>query len=134
MSHFTTIKTVLRDQETLCEALRYMHHQFRVGENLTVRGYQGRTEKSQVVVPTGCAYDIGFQRQPDQTYGAVADWGFGIQGEAPAQFQRETFLQQVNQAYARCALVQQAKVHGYIIEGERVLASGEIEFVVSEAM
>ncbi len=134
MSHFTTIRTVIRDRETLCEALRHLHREFRVGENLTVRGYQGRTEQAEIVVPTGCAYDIGFRRESDQTYGAVADWDWGIKREASPQFQREAFLQQVNQAYARCGLVQQATVHGYVIEEERVLPNGEIELVVSEAM
>lgn len=134
MSHFTTIRTIIRDRETLCEALRHLHREFRVGENLAVRGYQGRKERAEIVVPTGCAYDIGFRREADQTYGAVADWDFGIQCEASPQFQRDAFLQQINQAYARCGLVQQARVHGYVIEEERVLASGEIELVVSEAM
>ena len=134
MSHFTTIKTVIRDRETLCEALRSLHYEFRVGENLSVRGYQGRTERAEVVAKTGCAYDIGFQRQADQTFGAVADWDWGIKREAQAEFQRETFLQRVNQAYARCGVIQQAKIHGYIIEEERVLSNGEIELVVSESM
>ena len=134
MSHFTTLKTVVRDREQLCAALRHLHHTFRVGEQLTVRGYQGKTERADVVVETGCAYDIGFRKEADQTYGAVADWDFGIRNQAGTQFQREAFLQAVNQAYARCALVQQAIEHGYVIEEERVLANGEIELVVSEAM
>jgi hypothetical protein len=134
MSHFTTLKTVVRDRDVLCEALRFLHHEFRVGENLSVRGYQGQTESAEIVVQTGCAYDIGFRREPDQTYGAVADWDWGIKRQAQARFQRDAFLQQVNQAYARCALVQQAREHGYIVEEERVLAGGEIEIVVSEAM
>ena len=134
MSQFTTVKTVIRDRETLCAALRQLHHTFREGEQLSVRGYQGLTERAEVVVETGCAYDIGFRRETDQTYAAVADWDFGIVREAQPRFHRDTFLQQVNQAYARCGLVQQAKEHGYVIEEERVLASGVIELVVSEAM
>jgi hypothetical protein len=134
MSHFTTVKTVIRDREQLCEALRHLHHEFRVGENLAVRGYQGNTERAEVVVTTGCAYDIGFRRESDQAYGAVADWDWGVRREAAPQFQRDAFLQQVNQAYARCALVQQAREHGYVVEEERVLAGGEIELVVSEAV
>lgn len=134
MSHFTILKTVLRDRETLSEALRHLHHQFRVGENLSVRGYQGRTEPAEIVVETGCAYDIGFRREADQSYGVVADWDYGIARQAQPRFRRDAFLQELNQAYARCGLVQQAKEHGYIIEGERVLASGEIELVISETM
>ncbi len=134
MSHFTTVKTVIREREQLCEALRFMHHEFRAGENLTVRGYQGKTELAEVVVPTGCSYDIGFRREADQAYCAVADWDWGVKREAAPQFQKDAFLQRVNQAYARCALVQQAREHGYVVEEERVLAGGEIELIVSEAI
>ena len=134
MSHFTTIKTIIRDRELLCETLRGLHHAFRVGESLAVRGYQGSTLSAEVVVSTGCAYDIGFQRQGDQSYAAVADWDWGVKREAAPQFQQDTFLRQVNQAYARCGVVQQAREHGYVIVEDRVLPSGEIEILVSEAM
>ncbi len=134
MSHFTTIKTVIRDRETLREALRSLHYEFREGENLSVRGYQGRVERAEVVVQTGCAYDIGFQRQADQSYGAVADWDWGIQREAQPQFHREAFLRQVNQAYVRCGVIEQAKIHGYVVVEDRVLSNGELELVVETTM
>jgi len=132
MSHFTKVRTVIRDQERLCEALRALHHEFRQGENLTVRGFMGNTQTAQVVVHTGCNYDIGFQRQSDGTYGAVADWDYGIRREAGPQFQQDRFLAEVNQRYAHLAVRQTAVERGFIVEEERVLPNGEIEIVVSE--
>ena len=129
MSHFTKVKMVVRDQVVLGEALRQLHHQFREGENLTVRGYQGGTERAQVIVDTGCRYDIGFQRQPDQTFAAVSDWDWGIKREAAARFHQDTFLAEVHQKCAQIAVLQTIRDKGWVIEENRVLEQGEIEVV-----
>jgi hypothetical protein len=129
MSHFTKLKTVIRDQAVLCEALRQLHHQFREGENLAVRGYPGATETAQVVVHTGCNYDIGFQRQSDQTFAAVADWDYGIRREAIPRFHKDAFLAEVHQKCAHLAVQEKARELGWIREEERVLANGDIEAV-----
>jgi len=125
MSHFTTIKTVIRDQVLLCDTLRHLHHRFREGERVPIGGCQ-------VVVDTGCNYDIGFQRQADGTFIILADW-WAIQKHTTI---RETeFLRQVHETYARLA----GRCHavlwvnpGYIIEEERVMANGEIQMLVTE--
>ncbi len=61
MSHFQSIRTQVREQEHLVQALRDLHYQFQEGENLVVRGYAGNKERAHVVVNTGSDYDIGFQ-------------------------------------------------------------------------
>lgn len=129
MSHFTTLKTMIREKDYLCEALRDLHYAFREGEGLTVRGYRNNTERAQVVVDTGCAYDIGFQRQSDQTYAMCADW-WGVQNNSPIR--QDAFLNQVNQQYAYHAVKNQVMEKNFIIEEERVLENGEIEIVVCE--
>ncbi len=129
MSHFTRVQTVIRDQVLLEESLRQLHYTFQAGERLTIRGYQGNRESAQVVVNTGSQYDIGFQRQADQTFQVCADW-WGVQKDT--SIRQEAFLQQVNQTYAHRAVRKQVVEDGYIIEEERVLENGEIELVVSE--
>ncbi len=129
MSHFTRVRTVIRDQAVLADTLRQLHHQFQEGERVPIRGYQGNTEYGQVVVNTGSAYDIGFQRQSDQSFQVCADW-WGVQKDT--QLREQSFLQQVNQAYAHRAAVREIREQGYIIEEERLLPSGEIQLVVSE--
>lgn len=130
MSHFTKVKTVIRDQEVLCDALRQLHHQFRQGENLVVRGYQGGSQTAQVVINTGCNYDIGFQRQPDQTFDAVADWNYGVHSNAEQRYRTDAWLAEVHQKCAQLAIHEQVKAIGYTVEEERVLSNGEIELVV----
>jgi hypothetical protein len=132
MSHFTKVRTVIREQVQLCETLRQLHHQFREGERLTVNGYMSNTETAQVVVNTGCSYEIGFQRQANGTFDAVADWDWGIRREAAPRFQQDTFLSEVNQKYAHLNVLQEVRERGFVVEEERVLDNGEIELVVCE--
>ena len=129
MSHFTTIKTVIRDQVLLCDTLRHLHHRFQEGERVLIRGYQGNTAHGQVVVDTGCKYDIGFQRQSDETFAICSDW-WGVRNNT--QIKEADFLRQVNQTYSHLAVRRQVELHGYIIEEERVMANGEIEMLVTE--
>jgi len=129
MSHFTTIKTIIRDQALLCDALRRLHYNFQEGERVLIRGYQSNTAHGQVVVDTGCKYDIGFQRQEDQTFAVCTDW-WGVHNNT--QIKEAEFLRQVNQTYSHLAVRQQVQLQGYVIEEERVLENGEIELVVAE--
>ena len=129
MSHFTKVKSVIRDQVVLEESLRQLHYDFRSGNQIPIRGYNNNKEYGQVVVNTRSNYDIGFQRQEDQSFNICADW-WGVQKDT--RIREESFLQQVNQTYAHLTVKKQVVEDGYIIEEERVLPGGEIEIVVTE--
>jgi hypothetical protein len=129
MSHFTRVQTVIRDQILLEDTLRQLHHRYQAGERVPIRGYQGNTEYGQVVVDTGSRYDIGFQRQPDETFQVCADW-WGVHGNT--QLRQESFTQELNRTYAHLAVRKQVLEQGLIIEEERVLENGEIEILVCE--
>ena len=64
MSHFVRIRTQIREQEHLVQALRDLHYQFQEGQNLVVNGFLGNKETAEVVVNTGSKYDIGFRVKP----------------------------------------------------------------------
>jgi hypothetical protein len=129
MSHFTKVKTVIRDQEVLEESLRELDYQFRTGEDLTVRGYSGNRETAQVLVDTGSQYDIGFQRQPDENFQVIADW-WGVEGNT--SLRQESFLDEINRTYAYQTVRREVVEQGYLIEHEKVHENGEIEMVVVE--
>ena len=129
MSHFSRVQTVIRDQALLEEALRQLNYQFQSGERVLVRGYQGNQESAQVIIDTGSAYDIGFQRQPDGSFAVCADW-WGVRNKT--KLRQESFLQEVNRTYAHLAVKQQVIKQGLIIEEENILPNGEIELVVCE--
>ena len=129
MSHFTRVQTVIRDQGLLEEALRQLNYQFQSGESVLVRGYQGNQESAQVVIGTGSGYDIGFQRQADQSFAVCADW-WGVRNKT--KLRQESFLQELNRTYAHLAVKRQVIKQGLIIEEENILPNGEIELVVCE--
>ena len=129
MSHFTQVQTVIRDQALLEEALRQLNYQFQSGERVLVRGYQGNQESAQVVIDTGSDYDIGFQRQADQSFAVCTDW-WGVRNKT--KLRQESFLQELNRTYAHLAVKQQVIKQGLIIEEENILPNGEIELVVCE--
>ncbi|HQC54061.1 MAG TPA: DUF1257 domain-containing protein [Lentisphaeria bacterium] len=131
MSHFTRMQTVIRDQVVLAESLRQLHYHFQEGERVLIRGYAGNKEYGQVVINTGSDFDIGFQRQADESFQICADW-WGVQKDT--SLRQENFLRQVNQTYAHLKVKRQVLEDGYIIEEERVLENGEIELVVSERL
>jgi Protein of unknown function (DUF1257) len=131
MSHFTRVQTVIYDQELLEEALRQMGYDFLSGEGLAIRGYQGSTESAQVVIRPGGHYDIGFQRQPDQSFLVCADW-WGV-GRG-CSIRQEDFIDRLSRTYAHLAVKRQVQAQGLIIEAERVLDNGDIELVVSERL
>lgn len=130
MSHFTRVKTQVRDRDLLCESLRRLHHRFQEGERIPIRGYMGNTEYGQVVVDTGSAYDIGYQLQPDQTWSCCADW-WGVHKDTALR--EQSFLREVSRTYAHLSVLHQIQEQGLILEEERVLPSGEIELVVCES-
>jgi hypothetical protein len=128
MSHFVKIKTQIREREHLVQALRDLHYQFQEGENLVVRGFAGGQEKAEIVVETGCQYDIGFQRKANE-YEIVADW-WGVEGHS--RLRQESFVQQVSRQYAYNLIHQQAREQNLIVEEEETLENGDLVIVLSE--
>jgi len=129
MSHFARVQTVIRDRALLEETLRQLHCRFQAGERVPIRGYQGNQESGEVVIDTGSDYDIGFQRQADQSFAVCADW-WGVRNHT--KLRQESFLQELNRTYAHLAVKRQVIKQGLIIEEENVLPNGEIELLVCE--
>lgn len=128
MSHFQRIRTQIREREHLVKALRDLHYQFQEGENLMVRGWSGQRETAQVVVDTGCQYDVGFRRSA-QEYEVVADW-WGVEGNS--SIRQEAFMQQINRQYAYNLIHDQAREQNLIVEEEQALENGDVILILSE--
>lgn len=128
MSHFVRIRTQIREREHLVQALRDLHYEFQEGEELVVRGYSGNRERAEVVVNTGCEYDIGFQRKAEE-YECVADW-WGVQ--RGSSIRQETFIQEVNRQYAYNLIRDQIREQNLILEEEEEQENGDVVLVLSE--
>jgi hypothetical protein len=84
MSHFSTIKTGIRDRGILLRCLAEMGYS--VAEQATIRGYQG-SRKVDVAVRAKEGYDIGFNLGTDGNYQLVADW-WGVRAASEQDFTR----------------------------------------------
>jgi hypothetical protein len=85
MSHFTTIKTQIKDTNALRAACTELG--FRLLENAPARGYANSTRHGDYVIQLAGPYDIAVERNPDGTYGLTTDWWQGhVEKEVGANF------------------------------------------------
>mgnify|MGYP000117756178 FL=1 len=126
MSHFSTIKTELRDRQSLLEALEDLGHGPRQG-SLMVRGYRGQTVEAQLAVAQPNGADIGFRLNPETgSYELVTDLDLWNQA-VPV----ERFLAQLNQRYALRSILAATAEEGFQVSEQAQQQDGCIELVVT---
>ncbi len=122
MSHFTQIKTQIRHLEPLQQALTDLGIDWKAEG--TVRGYQGTTERAEVVIPQSNGYDIGF-RWNGKEYALVADLQYWQQ-----PWTVESFLQKVTQRYALQTVKSEALKQGFTLAEQKNLETGAVRVVL----
>ena len=126
MSHFSTIKTELRDHQSLLEALEDLGHGPRQG-TLMVRGYRGQTVEAQLAVAQANGADIGFRLNPETgSYELITDLDLWNQ---PVPVER--FLAQLNQRYALRSILAATAEEGFQVSEQAQQQDGTIELVVT---
>ena len=126
MSHFSTIKTKLKNKPILQEALELLQYDVKQDQELKVTGAHGighETVEAQIAIGT----DVGFRlNEITGVYELVADletWNQPI----PV----ERFVDKVTQQYARMTIHDQVKKMGFQVEEEWEMVDGSIELVVN---
>jgi len=126
MSHFSTVKTELRDLQSLCEALADLGHDPRQGE-IQVKGYRGQTVVAQLAVSQANGSDIGFRWSAESgSYELVADLDLWQQ---PVPVER--FLARLNQRYALRSILSASAAEGFQVAEQSNSVDGTIELVVT---
>lgn len=123
MSHFSQIKTQIRDLSSLEAALTDLGMAWKTGPQ-PVRGYRGQTQTAEVVIEQENGYDIGFSRNQDQ-YELVADLQYWQQ-----PLSVEGFLKQVTQRYAYHTVVKETTKQGFALTEQQQNQDGSIRLVV----
>ncbi|MGD1857360.1 MAG: DUF1257 domain-containing protein [Leptolyngbyaceae cyanobacterium] len=123
MSHFSYIKTRIRDLESLQLSLTDLDIDWKPGPGL-VRGYRGQTCTASVVIEQPNSHDIGFVWENDE-YTLVADLQFWQQ-----PLSVEGFLQQITQRYAYHKIVNETALQGFEIAEQQQQKDGSIRLVV----
>ena len=127
MSHFTNIKTKIKEKEVLLEALNLLGHEVKQDQELVV-GNVFHAENHPIVQADLCiATDIGFRwNDEDKVYDLVTDLQTWSLPTPPSRF-----LDKVTQQYARMMVHDQVKQDGWQVEEEWEMDDNSIELTVT---
>ncbi|WP_414583710.1 DUF1257 domain-containing protein [Scytonema sp. PCC 10023] len=123
MSHFSQIKTQIRNIDSLKEALTELGIDWKQGPR-EVRGYRGQTHNAEVTIEQENGYDIGF-RWTGKEYELVADLQYWQQDVSV-----EGFLRRVTQRYAYQTVVKETARAGFQVAEQQKNEDGSIRLVV----
>ena len=127
MSHFSTIKTQLREAEPLIKALKNLGYIINQEEKF-VKGYRGKFTAVDISMDLPSETKVGFKWDKNSnSYELVTDldlWKF----EIPV----ERFISKVTQMYAYQTIISKTKEDGYQIVEQKNKNDGSIELVLTK--
>ena len=123
MSHFSTIKTKIKNKPELLEALQLLQYDVQEDQEL-INPINHQHEKVKVDVSIG--NDIGFRLNNNGEYELVADIQTWNQSIPP-----ERLIEKVTQQYARMTIHNTVKEMGFQVEEEWEMDDNSIELTVT---
>ncbi len=123
MSHFSQIKTQIRNLTSLQSALSDLGIDWKSGPSM-VRCYRGQTRKAEVAIEQDNGYDVGFSWNGKE-YELVADLQYWQQ-----PWSVEGFLSKVTQRYAYQTVMKETARQGFHITEQQQNEDGSIRLLV----
>ena len=127
MSHFSTIKTQLRETEPLIKAINSLGYSINQEEKF-IKGYRGKFTAVDISMNLPGETKVGFKWDNNSnSYELVTDldlWKF----EIPV----ERFISKVTQMYAYQTIISKTKEDGYQIVEQKNKNDGSIELVLTK--
>ena len=127
MSHFSTIKTQLKEAEPLINALNNLGYSINQEEKF-VKGYRGKSTSVDISTNLPSDTKVGFKwNNNSNSYELVTDldlWKF----EIPV----ERFISKVTQMYAYQTIISKTEEDGYQIVEQKNKNDGSIELVLTK--
>jgi hypothetical protein len=123
MSHFSQIKTQIRNLSSLQDALTDLGVDWKPGP-VKVRGYRGQTHDAEIAIEQENGYDVGFRWNGNE-YELVADLQYWQQ-----DLSVEGFLRRVTQRYAFNTVVKETARQGFQVAKQKQNQDGSISLVV----
>lgn len=123
MSHFTTIKTQIKDTEALRQACQELG--LTLLQSTEARGYYENKIKGDFVIKLAGPYDIAVNKQPDGSFGLTADlWAGHVEKEAGKGYGR------LLQLYGVYKATREAKKKGHLVSRVQK-QDGSIKLVIA---
>ena len=118
MSHFTKVKTKMRDLVALKKALDDLGYTYTESESgeAFVKGYQGDSTTAALSIHASRTYDIGVQIGENEVE-LVADW-WGV--ETTRGVTEEEFVKSLKQRYTYHKVMSELEGRGYTVVSEEV--------------
>jgi len=127
VSHFSTIKTQLKDKDTLLEALNLLQYNVNEKQDLVIENPSHAEEHPVMNACVAVAPDIGFcWNEQTQSYDLYSDdqtWSLNV---PPSRF-----IDKVTQQYARMTVHNTMKEEGWQVEEEWEMDDNSIELTVT---
>ena len=127
MSHFTCIKTQIKERPYLIEALEIMGHDVQENQALVISNPSHAEDHPVVHAEVAISNDIGFRyNEETQAYDLYSDhdtWSLDV--PAPR------FVEKVTQQYARMTIYSTVKEMGYEVQEEWEMDDNSIELTVT---
>ena len=125
MSHFTTIKTQIKDIDALHSAIQEMG--LSLLQKTTARGYYENNIKGDYVIRLKGPYDIAVNKQKDNTFALTCDWWDGhVEKEVGQNYGKLLQLYGVHKA------IREAKRKGHLVQ-RRPQENGAIKLIIAAA-
>ena len=127
MSHFTCIKTKIKERPYLIEALEWMGHDVQENKALVINNPSHAEEHPEFHAEVAIRNDIGFRwNKNTETYELVAEldtWDLDV----PVN----RFIDKLTQQYARTTLYNTVKEEGFTVDEEWEMTDNSIELTVT---
>ena len=127
MSHFTCIKTQIKERPYLIEALELMGHDIQENQQLVINNPSHAEEHPDFHAEVAISNDIGFRLNKNTgNYELIAEldtWDLDV----PV----ERFIEKVTQQYARMTLYSTVKEEGFEVQEEWEMDDNSIELTVT---
>ena len=127
MSHFTCIKTKIKERPYLIEALELMGHDIQENQQLVINNPSHAEEHPEFLADVSIRNDIGFRLNKNTgNYELVAEldtWDLDV----PVN----RFIEKVKQQYARMTLHGTVKEEGFEVQEEWEMDDNSIELTVT---
>ena len=127
MSHFSTIKTKIKDKSNLIEALQLLQYDIKEDQELHITNPDHAENHPVVHAEVAISNDIGFRwNEETQTYDLYSDhatWNLNV---PPSRF-----INKVTQQYARMSIHNTIKEEGFQVQEEWEMDDGSIELTVT---
>jgi len=118
LSHFSRLKTIIKDKEILEDTLKDLGYNIR--HSSSISGFEGTTTNVELAISMPKGYDIGFVRNNAGTFDIIADfWGVDNQARNKLNRDLKTVENRIKRDYSIKKVLKETSEQGFeVVEKE----------------